>query len=153
MKTKLILITFATLLFVGGCKTRKIVNDTNSYQRNDSTVYINVVDTFIKWLPQKQGVKTNQKSKLATDFSFSTAWIDSTGLLNHFIENFPVVPSKIIVKKITVNKNSKLEITKTITIKEKETKYIVKNKWGILDWIGLFALIYFAIKIYLKFKK
>jgi len=64
-------------------------------------------------------VKTNQKSKLSTDFSFSNAWIDSTGLLNHSIENFPVIPSKIKEVKIKIYKYIKINIVETLIITKK----------------------------------
>lgn len=130
---KTILSLFLALLLLNGCKTKEVIRyvDRNVlvYEKKTETVR----DTFIKYLPQKQSVITTQKSNLATDFSFSLAFIDSLGLLNHSIENFEVIPSKVIEK----NNFSKLVITKTITI---EKTKIINQRDGIW-WIGLFFII------------
>lgn len=156
MKTKLILIAFAALLLFGGCKIKQNTITSNTTERNDSIVTVIVKDTFIKYLPQIQSIKTNQKSKLSTDFSFSIAWVDSVGLLNHSIQNFPVIPSKVIEKKVEVKKyrnekhTTEFNITKTIAVQ----KIIYKTNWiGKLDWIliGL-ALLFGIYNLYRKFK-
>jgi len=150
MKTKqLILIYFTAFLLFGGCKPKQMVNNSNSVQRNDSIVYVSVRDTFIKYPPQLQAIKTNQKSKLATDFSFSIAWIDSVGLLNHSIQNFPVIPSKVIEKKTEIKKYKHETQTITITVTKKETKYIHKYRiFSYFDFIILgLVLSYFVFRL------
>jgi len=118
------------IIFLSGCKAKQLVNNYSTIERNDSTTTITVKDTVIKWLPQKQEVKTNQKSKLSTDFSFSNAWIDSTGLLNHSIENFTVIPSKIKEVKIKIYKYIKINIVETLIITKKiKGDQVLKYRW------------------------
>jgi uncharacterized protein YceK len=157
--TKRILIAFTALLLLSGCRVKQNTISSNTSQRNDSTVTIIVKDTVVKWKTQLQLIKTNQKSKLSTDFSFSDAWIDSVGLLNHSIQNYPLVPSKIIDKKVLINRYIKIELTKTLTITKKEVaiKTIYKNNaFGWVDWIIgglLFIYILYSVKINLFYKK
>lgn len=154
MKTNLILIAFAALLLFSGCKVKQNAISSNTSERNDSVVTVIVKDTFIKWLPQIQSIKTNQKSKLSTDFSFSEAWIDSVGLLNHSIQNFHVIPSKVTEKKVEVKKyrNSdrykEVHITKTVAVTKTKTAWL-----GKIDWMLIVITLLIGIyKLYRKFK-
>lgn len=152
----LILTCFLAIIFLNGCKPKESIQSSNTTQRNDSIVTVIIKDTVIKYLPQTQTVKTNQKSKLSTDFAFSLASIDEKGLLNHSIENYPKVPAKIIIKTSTVNhyRNTEINktnyITKTITI----TKY--KYKRDAIWYIGLVCSLlvfgFVGFKIYKKVK-
>jgi uncharacterized protein YcfL len=150
---KLILSLFLALLVLSGCKTKEIVNNSSIEiaSNNISTTIIH--DTVISYFQQKQEVKTNQKSKLSTDFSVSTAWIDSTGLLNHSIENFKVVPAKVIDRKVFSSNTIRLNITKTITITKTVKIPVEKTRWyGYFDIFLIATLILWVIyKLYRKF--
>jgi len=144
---KLILITFTALFILNGCKPKHLLTESTTHERNDSTTTVIIRDTVINWLPQKQEVKTNQKSKLSTDFSFSFAWIDSAGLLNHSIENFPKIPSKIKEVSTKVYKYKYIKINKTLEITKKVKVEVRKYRWvSYFDFIILGLLIIFIVE-------
>lgn len=150
---KLILSDIFALFLLSGCKTNEVVNSNNREVINNQISTTIVHDTVISYLPQKQEVKTNQKSKLSTDFSFSIAWVDSTGLLNHSIENFKVVPAQLIEKKVYSSKRTTLNITKTITITKTVKITVDQTRWyGYADIFILAILAAICLfKIYKRF--
>lgn len=150
---KTILSVIFALFLLNGCKTKEIVNINNREVINDHISTTIIHDTVISYLPQKQEVKTNQKSKLSTDFSFSIAWVDSTGLLNHSIENFKLVPAKVIEKKVYSSKTERLNITKTITITKTVIKEVIVYKHDTIWWIGLIVSILLGLFLLYKANK
>ena len=150
---KTILSVIFALFILSGCKTKEIVNSNNREVINDHISTTIIHDTVISYLPQKQEVKTNQKSKLSTDFSFSIAWIDSTGLLNHSIENLKVVPAQVIEKKVYSSKTEQLNITKTITITKTVIKEVIVYKHDTVWWIGLIVSILLGLFLLYKANK
>ena len=120
---KLILSLFAALLFFSGCKTREVIKYVNTESVRDSIVTVTVRDTMLKYLPQENAVFGVKNSRLQTDLAWSVATLDSCGLLNHSIQNFGSIPSKVIEKIKRVNSRQTLKITETITI----TKTVYKK--------------------------
>lgn len=96
---KKIILLLISVVAIAGCTPRQIFVPVI----RDSIVEKTVRDTFISYLPQKQQVITIKKSHLETDLSFSDAYIDSLGLLNHSIENKGFIPSKTKETKIVVH--------------------------------------------------
>lgn len=149
MKKTIIILLSTILLF--GCKTKEVVKYINTESVRDSLVTVTVRDTLVKYLPQANAVFGVKKSYLKTDLAWSVAELDSCGLLNHSIQNFGVIPAKIITKDRFIRQNLKQKIyynvTKTVTIKKK----------GFIYYLGLFtlfgAIIYLISYTIIKLKK
>jgi len=147
---KLILSLFLGIILLFACKP---IHDIQYIKEtHDSIVNVIVKDTFTKYLPQNQSVITNQKSYLSTDLAFSTAFIDSIGMLHHSIENKGFIPSKIIsnTTKVKDNKDKNLTIVKTVTVYKTKN---VTNLLGKFDYVVLGLLGLFGIYKVLKFFK
>jgi hypothetical protein len=96
------MILAAVLLLGVGCKVRREFVPVPYPVVRDSIVTKLVVDTFYAPLPQVQAVSTTKPSRLETDYAYSTANVDSLGVLHHAIGNKNKIPTKIIYEKIIV---------------------------------------------------
>lgn len=145
---KAILSLFLAVFLLWGCKPcEPIVIDNTKIQWRDSIVLRTVRDTVVVYPKQENKTITNDSSFLKTDLAFSIAKIRPDGKLFHSIENFGLIPSKIIENTKIINKGKNTQTTKTITLERK----VYKNKWGFLDYFGLAVIIGFAIFVLLKF--
>ena len=140
------------LLVLGllSCKTKYVQVPYEVIKRDSIVNTVTIRDTILKYPTQFNQVLAKNYSKLKTDLAFSIASVDSLGL-HHSIQNFGVIPSKVIEKKSYIR--TQLNITKTIVVTNKEIVY--KAKRDFIWYSGLFLYIllalYFGYKIY-KFK-
>lgn len=145
---KAILSLFLAVFLLWGCKPcEPIVIDNTTIQWRDSIVLRVVRDTVVVYPKQENKTITNDSSFLKTDLAFSISKIQPDGKLFHSIENFGLIPAKIIENTKIINKGKNTQATKTITLERK----VYKNKWGFLDYFGLAVIIGFAIFVLLKF--
>lgn len=144
---KTILTLFLAALILYGCKPcEPIVIDNSTIQWRDSIVLRTVRDTVTIYPKQENKTIAVDSSFLKTDLAFSIARIQSDGKLFHSIENYGLIPAKIIENTKIINKGKNTNTTKTITLERK----VYKNKWGFLDYFGLVVIILSVIFVLLK---
>ena len=146
MKTLVLSLFLATFLFFGCKPCEPIVIDNTTIQWRDSIVLRTVRDTVTVYPKQENKTVAVDSSFLKTDLAFSLAKIQPDGKLFHSIENYGMIPAKIIENTKIINKGKNTHTTKTITLERK----VYKNKWGLLDWIGLAVIILSVIFVVLK---
>lgn len=143
---KKILLIF--LLLCTGCSTIKYVP---VKETEYVTVTETVVDTVIKWMPPVEKIVNETKdttSTVETSLAKSTATV-SNGTLHHNIENKKdSVKTKIVYKDKIVTKIEYKEVPVEVEV---EKKVIPKWCWWLIG-INLLVAIYFAIRLYFRFR-
>ena len=136
------------LLLLTSCSTIKYVP---VKETEYVTVTETIVDTVIKWVPPIEKVDKETKdttSTVETSLAKSTANV-SNGTLHHTIENKKdSIKTKIVYKDKIVTKTEYKEVPVEVEVVK---KVVPSWCWWLLG-INILAVIYFAIRLYFRFR-